>query len=650
MHLKNDWPTNSARSWGTWLPILLLMSIHLMLFTYGYRRTADEVRYLQKTVEGWESIREFAIISAVHQGRIGQFILIPLNALSTYFSDWFFIRLAFALLHAGVLVAFAAYCSLLFRINVTGALLVVLVAMQPLTVDPMPPVAFPLQNTIPFLCVLLARCAMVRKRRNGDRQRQAANFLAHLVFVAAMATTEFAFLLGTALLAAEYLQAFALAIRLRRSVSGALVDIITSKSFRVDIASVMGSLTIYLLFRWFNPSTYEGNTLDAIFEGRRLLETAVRHVMAGTFLSQLDLAIFAVPWSVLLMAIAAGGVTVVCLLLSIRDVRGIRAPLQTAGIAVVLMLYVTFPIAATAKQQHWCVDDNTCGYLDSRLAYLGFGVMVLSLLAFGLQRAATPGGRKGVVAVAALLLGLISTVTYVTNWRQAQVMIINSIPWLRAAMLACHPEYQPKSNNELPRLLDPKDRVRLHPDEDRGQFWQLYLAHRAQSAKCSSDPDLRQAELKEIESFIPVVIPGKVVRFSQETGAQYLGSGWSRPEPWLVWSDGNAVELILKVGDVSRSAALSVVLAFRVYFGPSVSAQTISVTVDGAVVDRWTFTKDTQRNDDHEGRIVLSPKVLRRGDVRIGLQIATPRNPEAEGKSAETRRLGIGIQEIRFLD
>ena len=54
--------------------------------------------------------------------------------------------------------------------------------------------------------------------------------------------------------------------------------------------------------------------------------------------------------------------------------------------------------------------------------------------------------------------------------------------------------------------------------------------------------------------------------------------------------------------------------------------------------------------DVGQTRIVLSPKVLRRGDVRIGLQIATPRNPEAEGKSAETRRLGIGIQEIRFLD
>ena len=655
--MESSWKTpfagvtaDRSRSWGLWLLILLTISVHMMLFTYGYRRTADEVFYLRKWMAGWDSLKTYAIVAAIDQGRVGQFFLVPVNAFGAYFSDLFSFRLVFVALHACVLLLFSVYCSLLFRADVTGALVVILVTMQPLTADHMPPASYPLQNTIPFLCVLVSRCVLVLQRRSNRHVRRMWSIVAQITFTGAMVTTEFAFLLGTALLAAEYLQAMASTTRSGRPASCVFVDRVSGRWFRDDVVAVLCSLSVYGLFRWFSPSTYSGNSLDAIHEGHRLMETAVRHIVAGTIFPQVDSGVFAVPWHVILAAISVGTLTALCLSVTLHDVHKIRAPLITAGTAIILMLYVTFPIAATAKQQQWCVDDNTCGYLDSRLSYLGFGVIVLCLLAFVLRRPNTQRERTATVIMTSLILGTLSTVTYAANWLQAQVMIVDSEPWRRANILACYPEVRPASSDELVLMLDPLDRVHLHPTEDVPRFWLEYMAQNAKGRRCSIAPDARRAELNEIYRYGPFAFPGQSARFSPTTGIRYLGSGWATPESWGVWSDGDMAELILKVRGVSRPAIRSVVLGFRVYFGPSVSTQTIDVTVNGAITERWIFDKGTQPSDCCERRIVLPPDLLQPGDIRIGFLIGTPRNPDAEGKSAETRRLGIGLKEIRFVE
>ena len=115
-----------------WVIIAVVVVLQAIPFLEGYRRSADEVASLTDSIQAWTAVAKTAEFLAFTQGRLGLLFTVPLNALAAYFSDVLAARVAYVLLHFSVLALFAAYFSLVSASNLTRALLLLLVALQPL--------------------------------------------------------------------------------------------------------------------------------------------------------------------------------------------------------------------------------------------------------------------------------------------------------------------------------------------------------------------------------------------------------------------------------------------------------------------------------------------------------------------------------------
>lgn len=156
MRIGVRWPLNGHSDWRsecstvalTWLVLAVIVVMQALPFTYGYRRSADDLAFLA-VLFGGRSLDEFAISAAVAQGRLGLLLTVPLNVLGTYLSGEYIARLSFVLMHFGVFALFAAYFSLISATNVTRALLIFLIALHPICrgTDHMPPTSYPAEHS-----------------------------------------------------------------------------------------------------------------------------------------------------------------------------------------------------------------------------------------------------------------------------------------------------------------------------------------------------------------------------------------------------------------------------------------------------------------------------------------------------------------------
>ena len=512
----------------------------------------------------------------------------------------------------------------------------------------MPPIAYPLQNTLPFIGLLVARCTILLVEQR-DRGRVLL-WPARLVFLLAMLTTEFAFLLATALLAAEY--GFALARRWRNGASArqALLDVARRRTFVWDVALVTFALLAYLAYRWAHPSQYIGNVIDAGLEAARVIETTVRHVLAGTIFSRDILDVTSLPRDALPMAALAGVLTTACLVAVLHEVRDLPSPFMVALGSALAIAYVTFPLAGNARQQVWCVDSGACGYLDSRIAYLGFGVIVICLGALVLRQMPTPRAARLAVVVVSVTTGLIAATTYARNLRDGLDMKVDGWTWERAALLACYPEEQPATDSQLLRLIDAEKRVRFHPGADKTQFWRAYMRFVLEDGQCPPDSPARRAELRRILDSGAAAFVGQPILFRGKSANPYLGDGWSDPEASGVWSDAERANLVFQPRFPPGTDGLDLRVAFRPYIRPSVGHQTISVSVNGRPVDTWTIDQEMLGGVCCERTLALGRQLVPGDMVDVTFHVRDPRNPEADRELADSRRLGLFLQSMTLFD
>ncbi len=648
--LGNLWVSRRPTLIVTWVCVLLLLCLHMAPFTEGFRRTADEVEFLDASMQGWTAIWAMTEKLAVTQGRLGFWLTVPINALASYFADVPLLRVVYVAAHFCVLALFAVYVSVVLADRAAAPLLLVLVSLQPLCGrdEYMPPVAYPLQNTLPFIMLLVARCVIVTADRRCDGHRTGHRIAAHGLGMVAMLTTEYAFLLATSLMMFEHAVRFArTAVGVERparrlSPSTLLVKRAGTSLSLIDVTCVAIVLAIYLGYRLLHPSTYEGNVLDGSLEVGRLLWTTVRHVFAGMSVSHDLIPASDLPWWMWLAGLLVFATTALSLHLSLLEVR-FRAPLPLIiGACAAMILYVSFPIAANGRQQRWCLEGGACGYLDSRLSYLGVAVVVLATL----TALARWHSRRIVVSLATTTIALLAALTFMDNWWRSQAMRLDAEPWERADLLACNPALQPESDALLVRIVDPDGSVPFHPLTIRAPFWRRILQYRAALGRCRSDLDDAVSMTALLQKLEPTIVAGQTVRFSRSGGAsRYLGPGWSTPEPHGVWSDGPSAELLF-VPLLSKASNVQLNIRFRPYFGPSVPSQRVDLFVDDAFVDRWNLLPERTNAPCCERIVDLSGVVRDSRPIRISFRIAHPRNPELEPLSPETRHLGIALESM----
>lgn len=647
---QSDWRRRRSTVILTWLALAVIILLQAQPFTYGYRRSADEVTFLAALSNGWRALEEMTVSLAVFQGRLGLLVTTPLNAGGAYLSDGHLARWIFVLLHFGVFALFAAYFSIISATNVTRPLLLFLVVLQTICGrdDYMPPITYPLQNTLPFIGLLIARCTMLLVERRG--RGRTLLWLARAVFLLAMLTTEFAFLLATALLAGEY--GFALARRWRdgASASEALRDIAGQRTFLYDVAIVALALFPYLVFRWIHPSSYVGNVIDAGHEIGRVVETTVRHVLAGTVFSRDAFSLVPVPRQGLPAAVLVGVLTMACLIAVLDEVRDLSSPLFVALGSALAMAYVTFPLAGNARQQDWCVGGGACGYLDSRISYLGFAVIVICMIALVLRRMAPSKASLAAVAVMSAATGLIAATTYARNLREGLEMAVDAQAWERATLLACYPDLHPAADRQLLRLIDPEKRVRFHPGTDTAQFWRDYLRFRPSDRPCPSDDATRQADLQRMLQFGPTIYVGRTIHFSDRAAAQYLGTGWANQESWGIWSERERANLLFLPRSATRADGFQLRVVFRPYVPPSAGHQTITVSVNGRPVDIWAISKEMHDQGCCERNIALGRVMQTIDEVDVTFHIHRPRNPDVDREIADGRHLGLFLHSMTLIE
>jgi hypothetical protein len=119
-----------------------------------------------------------------------------------------------------------------------------------------------------------------------------------------------------------------------------------------------------------------------------------------------------------------------------------------------------------------------------------------------------------------------------------------------------------------------------------------------------------------------------------------LGGDWSLPEPWGVWSDGPAPELIFRLATPPRG---DLVLTLSAHSFPP-EGQGVTVVAGGRNVARWLL-----RGEPGRYRARIPHEVARGLVVGVVLKVDRPQSLSSRGLyGADGRQLGVGLRSVRL--
>jgi hypothetical protein len=157
----------------------------------------------------------------------------------------------------------------------------------------------------------------------------------------------------------------------------------------------------------------------------------------------------------------------------------------------------------------------------------------------------------------------------------------------------------------------------------------------------------------DVASF-PRVTPGQTLTFANGENRAALISGWSVPESWGIWSDGNQAQLgFVLLG--FKSANPTLFIACSPFIAPEIPEQKVEL-----------WSRDIQLGDLtlKQGSVPPAPNApppaigvsisgFKLGEdypLIVQLKIPFAKSPKELRISEDGRRLGIGLVSIRFDD
>lgn len=639
---RSLWPARLTGGYGVGIALAILFIFQMEHFTAGYRLTADDAMFLQYTWRGWGHVWEAAQEFAYLTGRIGHFFMTPLNALGAYWAANWLARVLIVLGYFGVMVLLACYASRMLADGawrVTAFMLLGMLALHPLAYEHMPPTAYPLQNTLPFLLVVAVRLWL------WNRNQVSMLLLLGLYAVQGMAmlVSEYVILLALALIAVEHLNhaVSASSMGVQRKLLGVPVRY---SRLLADALLVVLVLAIYVLFQMAFPSQYEGNSIVALLDVRRFLLTSVYHVLSGLAFYRLSLPeMTTTTWAVSLSVSLLTFTTAWYLLLHL-PLLGRKKALVTLLVTMFFMLCMAFPLAATSRQQEMCLEFNSCGYLDSRTSFLGVGVLLYCLAGLLLIRRL----KQIMAPLLAILLAVMAGLNHASNQRIANDMLQRSQPWQAASALACELPAGAVIRTEILDKIDPNKLITFHQYAEPRVYWTEYMNHLRSSEYCGAALAVEQAALRD-PFYLPISDPGFVAAGDlRGVGYGVLREGWSDAESWGAWSDEPSSSLVLDLSDPALKNVLGLELSFNIYLGPSVNEQQINVWVEDQLQHSWTFSDENSKACCRR-RVDLSNQVGQK-EVEVRFSYQHQRNPEHPKESSDPRELALGLHLLELVE
>jgi hypothetical protein len=425
--------------------LAVLLLVNVWLSSAGYRLSADDILFHFKALGGLREAWKYVIATATSEGRIGSFILIPINMWGALLSEYVVGRYLIGSLYFSTFILFAFFLSLILRRSGTVWLSAIFLAFHPLLYQHTPPTAYPLQSSIPFLVLLGSRVYLLVK---GE------SWLVRICMFFALLASEYAFLFGTALLFIEYILSGS-------SDRSSIKSIWSSRCLRRDVAAVASALAIYLLWRWAYPSKYTGNSIVGILSVKRTIHTLVNQTYYGTIIPYVEfkgISETAIAGAILIALITAT--------LAYRTPEPVgETRYNAAAIAVfgLALVYVMLPLAVSTQFQTWCLERGECAYVSSRSGFY-FLVPLISLSALSVVPRRFHQIFFTVSVSAAAFFG------FAHNWKTAASMREYVSPYLSAKWLACTPD----SANAT--LIVPSGKMAMHSTFNKTEYWRRYMA------------------------------------------------------------------------------------------------------------------------------------------------------------------------------
>jgi hypothetical protein len=124
-----------------------------------------------------------------------------------------------------------------------------------------------------------------------------------------------------------------------------------------------------------------------------------------------------------------------------------------------------------------------------------------------------------------------------------------------------------------------------------------------------------------------------------------LARGWSNPEPWGTWSDGDLAELRLDLVPDER-ADLDLVVTANAFVSAAHPLQRMRVSLDGTRLASISYS-DAAGSGERRVRVPHALAAAAGDDAMLRFEFEDATSPAALGQSSDGRRLALGIISLR---
>lgn len=150
---------------------------------------------------------------------------------------------------------------------------------------------------------------------------------------------------------------------------------------------------------------------------------------------------------------------------------------------------------------------------------------------------------------------------------------------------------------------------------------------------------------------IPAISPNQVIEFGKgKLGEQFLinvgqfpneGWGWTYPESWGAWSEGNRAKIVLPLPNPLTSSLHVYVQALT---SPKHPYQEIEILVNKETLDSLKVTKNSNTE------IVIPLNLIAKNDrfITVEFRIPKPVSPQQIGLGSDNRQINLGIMSAQF--
>ena len=132
----------------------------------------------------------------------------------------------------------------------------------------------------------------------------------------------------------------------------------------------------------------------------------------------------------------------------------------------------------------------------------------------------------------------------------------------------------------------------------------------------------------------------KSISFAKQgAGVELLGAGWSQPEAWGVWSDGQLATIYIPKPAQTQKKLL---LDLRAFVSQAIPTQDVSIFLDDQFVAEYKLNKG-------EGNLLsINLPVSANNFYKVAFELKTPARPVDLGFNKDKRLLGVGLVSAKF--